>query len=270
MDDLLLDRGHIGVVHLAAEINQQTGLLRLFLRHGLHRVKIFDSQHIRDDAGVMRRRDLCAVLPVYLVAVVLRRVVRSGDLDARLAVEIAKGEGFLRHRPQRIRQIGLNPVCRKAQRRLLRELRAHASAVIGDCDALFRIAVFNDIVRKPLRRLPDDVNIHPVCPGADHAAQSAGPERQILIEAILDFLLIIPDRKKLLFGCIVKIRIIQPVIELFHDTCFHSLILPCFMVCIPSSPPSRRGLFLRLRRTVRRRRSQSPCRVSCIAVFCFP
>ena len=102
MDDLLLDRGHIGVVHLAAEINQQTGLLRLFLRHGLHRVKIFDSQHIRDDAGVMRRRDLCAVLPVYLVAVVLRRVVRSGDLDARLAVEIAQGEGFLRHRPQRV------------------------------------------------------------------------------------------------------------------------------------------------------------------------
>src|SRR5699024_1947071 len=45
------------------------------------------------DLGVGGRHDLAAVAEVDLVTVVLRRIVRSGDHDARVAAEVADGEG---------------------------------------------------------------------------------------------------------------------------------------------------------------------------------
>ena len=50
--------------------------------HGLHGGQILNGQNLLSYTLVMRRSELSAVLPVYLVAVVLRRVVACGYVNA--------------------------------------------------------------------------------------------------------------------------------------------------------------------------------------------
>jgi len=53
------------------------------------------ARRLRDTSGdplVDRRNDLGAVLPVHLVAVVNRRIVRGSDHDSRGGAEMADGE----------------------------------------------------------------------------------------------------------------------------------------------------------------------------------
>lgn len=77
--------------------------------HRLNGGKIGDRHNFLSHALVMRRCKLCAVLPVNLVAVVLRRVVAGGDVDAGDAAKLADGKGKLRRRAQRLEPVRLMP-----------------------------------------------------------------------------------------------------------------------------------------------------------------
>ena len=48
--------------------------------------------HLVDDTLVVRSQHLCTIVPVGLVAVVLTRVVRSGNVDTCLCAKLTDGE----------------------------------------------------------------------------------------------------------------------------------------------------------------------------------
>ena len=62
---------------------------------------------------IMGRGELCAILPVYLVAVVFRRIVACSDIDAGDAAQLTHCKGKLRRGTQGLKLVGLDPVGRQ-------------------------------------------------------------------------------------------------------------------------------------------------------------
>ena len=89
----------VGIVNIFPDHLIETFFLRLFFVYRVNLGIIGHSLYLSHDAGVVRRCDLRAVLPVNLVAVVLRRVVAGGDVDTGDAVKLADCEGKLRRGP---------------------------------------------------------------------------------------------------------------------------------------------------------------------------
>ena len=94
VDGVLID--HLGlylsdvfVVDLRSDNLIFSGLYSLLHGGGLHCGQILNRQNLLRNSLVMRRRKLSAVLPVYLVSVVLRRVVAGSDIDAGDAAQLA-------------------------------------------------------------------------------------------------------------------------------------------------------------------------------------
>ena len=65
---------------------------------GLHGMIILDGLYFGDDVLIDRSGYLCAVLPVYFVAVVLRRVVACSHYDTCGTSQRTKGKGQFRGR----------------------------------------------------------------------------------------------------------------------------------------------------------------------------
>ena len=110
MDHLALQRLDIRIIDVFSDHLIEPLLFCLFFLHGIHLCIVCHSLYLSHDAGVMRRCDLCAVLPVNLVAVVLRRVVAGGDVDAGDTMQCADCKGQLRCRTQRFKHISLDAV----------------------------------------------------------------------------------------------------------------------------------------------------------------
>lgn len=92
----------------------------------------------------MIRRKLCAVLPVSLVAVVDRRIVRSGDVDSRDAAQLHYRIGENRRGTQGGEDVSLNSVSGKHLGTAARESVAVQAAVTGDHHAAVRGALVED------------------------------------------------------------------------------------------------------------------------------
>ena len=75
--------------------------------------QILNSQNLLGYALVMRGRKLCAILPIYLVAVVFRRIMTGCDIDSRNASQLPHCVGQLRSRTQRLKLVGLDAVSRQ-------------------------------------------------------------------------------------------------------------------------------------------------------------
>ena len=223
LDGERLDVGDVVVVDLLlADDLQQARLTRSRLVH-LHRVLIAvfadQGEHL---VGVLRRH-LRAVLPVDLVAVVLRRVVAGGDDDARDGMQMAHRVGEHRHRAQLIEQVDVDALMRQHQRGRLGKLRAHAAGVVGDDHAAAGIlgVLAVDVVGEALGGPAHVVQVHAVGARAEHAAHARGAEGQLGIEAVLDFLLIALKGAQLLHRRLVIREVAQPGLVLFtisHDT----------------------------------------------------
>ena len=181
--------------------------------------------HLRDDFLILGRRHLRAVLPVAFIAVIFRRIVAGRDHDTRNTAQRAQRKGQFRRRAKSIEHISLNTVRRKAQSRLIRKLRRHPSGIIGDGNAFLLAALLLYVIGKALRGLTDRINIHAVSTRADHAAKSPRAKRQVLIEAVFNFFLVVSDRQKLLFGSIVKIGVLQPKLKLLFVTHCQTLLV---------------------------------------------
>ena len=154
-------------------------------------------QHIRlldgrvDNSG----RIIChlaAVRAVCLVAVVLRRVVRSRDHDASVAVVVARRKAQGRYRHELLVKAHVDVICREGAGGLAREVPALETAVVADGDGL-RAALRLDPVGNALRSLANDPDVHAVRTGAEHAAQAGRAELQSDGEAVLDGLIITGD-----------------------------------------------------------------------------
>ena len=68
-----------------------------------------------DDADIVRLNYLCAVVPICLIAVILRRVVRSCNYNACVAAQFSDGKRKLRCRAETCKKISLEAVSCKYQ-----------------------------------------------------------------------------------------------------------------------------------------------------------
>src|SRR5699024_7108667 len=122
-------------------------------------------------------------------AVVLGGVVGRGDHDARVAVVVPGGKAQGRHRHQGVVNADLDAVgSQHAGGRLGKDVALDA-AVVADGDGL-GAALGLDPVGQALGGLTDDVDIHAVGAGAQHAAQAGGAELHCNSKAVLDLCIV--------------------------------------------------------------------------------
>ena len=196
----------------------------------LHTVENVDRLDLcRDDVGMLRRQ-LCAVLPICLIAVVLLRIVRRGDVDARDAAEVANGERKLRRGANAVKNIDGDAVCREDRRSGLGKQRRIVAAVVCNDNAAAHCvrALEGDHLRHALRRLCNGVNIHLIEARAHRAAQTARAEFQIAEEAHLDLVMITCDRLQITAAVCVQLRLMQPALVILRVV--HIVLLCCIFV----------------------------------------
>ena len=178
-------RGEIPLHGILADIGDHAGsetfgkIKRADVRKGI------DAVDLRLNRCGGLRRDLAAVGAVDLVAVVFGGVVACRDDNAAARAKIAHRERERGRRHQAGINVHANAVCGKNTRRGLGKEPGVDAAVISDGDGgggKMRL----EIIGIALRGLADGENIHAVCAGADHAAQSAGTEFQLAVKAVLD------------------------------------------------------------------------------------
>ncbi|OPZ69363.1 MAG: hypothetical protein BWY81_00463 [Firmicutes bacterium ADurb.Bin467] len=180
-----LDGLDVPVVDVLADGDEKPGRARRLFVHRL-RVEVADVFELLGDPVRALGRELAAVLPVDLVAVVLGRVVAGGDHDAGEAIEPPDREREHRHRAQRVEQVRPNALRREHERRLLREFPGEAAGIVADRDAALRAAVFPDQRGERERRAADRIAVHAVRPEPEHAAHAGGAERELAVEAVLE------------------------------------------------------------------------------------
>ena len=193
------DVGHKRAVRLLTDDLDQSGSLRLVERHTLHAREDVDLLKLGGDGGGVLRRQLRAVGPVDLVAVILLGVVAGGDVDARLAAVVPHGERQLRRGAQRLEDAHMDAVCGADLGRSAGEVHRVVAAVHadGDAAALGLLALGADYLRKALRRPADDIDVHLVQTHLHRAAQTGGAELQRAVEPALDLLVVVRDGPQL-------------------------------------------------------------------------
>ena len=159
---------------------------------------------VYDGSGVIGH--LAAVRAVGLVAVVLGRVVGSGDHDTGVAVIVAGSKTQSRHGHQGIVDAHLDAVgCQNACGGLGKNIALQA-AVVADGHGL-GTTLGQHPVCQTLRCLTDNVDVHAVGTSTQHAAQTGGTKLQRHSKAILDLIVIAFDLSQLrLQVCIFQIR----------------------------------------------------------------
>ena len=220
-----LHLGDVFVVDVGADYLIQAGGRSAGLVRGLNRGQVLDGQNFLGHALVVGRSELGSVLPVYLVAVVLRRIVAGGDIDTRDTAQLAHCEGQLRGGAKGFKLVSLDAVGSQGHCGLHGKFRRHAAGVVGDGHALIRAALLDNVVGQPLGRPSHHIDVHAVDARADHAAQAGGSELQVHIETLFDFIFIARNGAKLFFCRFVEIGVVQPLFIDFH-VILHSIILP--------------------------------------------
>ena len=189
------DVGHEALVAVRAEHRDETLLHRLVKVHGRNARENVDCLEFSCDGGGVLGRQLCAVRPVYLVAVVLLGVVRGGDVDARGAAIFAHGKRKLGRGAQRLKEPDGDAVARHDAGCLARKFRRVVAAVHADGDALLHggLALCPDHVGKALRRPADHVAVHVVKPHIHRAAQTRGAEFERAVKTVFDLFFVVCD-----------------------------------------------------------------------------
>ena len=223
IDGQLLHGGDVGVVHILADVIEQSRVEGRLLVHG-HGLGVGGLRDAVGDALDGLGRHLTAVGPVGLVAVVLLRVVAGGDHDARDALQVADREGQHRHRAQGFKQEHLHARSAEHQRGLLGEHVGHVAAVIGDGNALvLAVGGGEDVLGQRAGHAAHVVDIQAIGAGAQHAAHAGGAEFQFAVKAILDLCGIVLNGLQIGDGLRIVGEVGEPLLVNLH--CFHGRIL---------------------------------------------
>ena len=196
-DALSIDRVHKCVQNLVRNIPDRPRGEGRAKPGNLCARKIIHAIQQLDHALCRLRRHLAAVGAIDLIAVIFRRIVAGRHADAKPAVQMAHRKAQRRHRLQPGIEIGRDAVRGKHRRRLAREDIALDAAVVADGNRLRQISLVQ-IRRDRLCGTADDIEIHPVRPGAEDAAQAGRAELQIAVKRVGDLLLVALHRGKLL------------------------------------------------------------------------
>ena len=231
------DVGHEHLVRLLTQKGDKTGLHRVVKGHALHAGEDVDLLQTGGDGGGVLGRQLRAVGPVDLVAVVFLGVMAGGDVDARLAAVVPHGEAQLRRGAQGLENTHADAIGGADLRRGTGEGHAVHAAVHADGHTFLfgLIALGGDNVGKALGGPADDVYVHLVQTHLHGAPQSGGTEFQRAVEPALDLLLVPGDG--LQFGLFVGVQrvagqptlvfplIVQHIQKLLSGVFFRFLVL---------------------------------------------
>ena len=218
------DVGHEPFVRLGAHDLDEALGLGIVKLHPADAGENVDLLQLTGNGGSVLGRQLGAVGPVDLIAVILLGIVAGGDIDARLTVVFPHGEAQLRRRPQRLEDTHMDAVggadlC-GGSGKLHRVVAAvHAQ---GHAPALGLLALSADDVGKALSGPADDVDVHLVQAHLHGATQTGGTEFQRPIEPLPDLLLIVPDALQLGVLLLAQGRGRQPLfifLHIRHDGC---------------------------------------------------
>ena len=151
----------------------------------------------------------------------------GGDAHARAAPEIPDGPRERRGRFQARIQAGGDAVGGQHASRLPREQLALVAAVVRNRN-LFRQIGGVEVIGQSLRGLAHGVEVHPVGSRSDHAAQAAGSEGQIAVEAVVDGVGVALNGAKLSGQILRQAGLCQPApVKSFYG--IHSAHTPVFL-----------------------------------------
>ena len=215
-----------GLVGLLAEELDHVGGERLVEGHALDILEDVELAHQLCYLGCVLRGQLRAVGPVDLVAVVLLGVVARSDVDAGSSAVVFHGEGELGSRAQRIEDAGVDAVGGHNARSLAGKDLAVDAAVIADHDALAAglLPLGLDDLGERLRRVTDDMDVHPAQTQRHLTAQTGGAEFQRREKSAFDLLLVVLNRLELLPLGGAQRGAVQPVLVLVLIAHLHSLL----------------------------------------------
>ena len=209
-----------GFIHFFADQVEQFLFYCFCLIHALDLAEISNSVYFCNDAFISGRYYLCAISPVYFVAVVFGGIVGCCQHNARCAAQFSDCEGQHGNGTQGRINEGRNTVCSKDQTCNLCKFRGHETGIVSNGYALVLCAFFQDIVCQALRSFPYCVLVQSVGAVADDAAQAACAEFQFLEEAFLD-LVFIGDASQLCLCFLIDEGVFQPLLVsyaiFFHD-----------------------------------------------------
>ena len=205
--DLGLDLGNILVVDFSADNLVLACSRGRSLVRGLYRGQVLYGQYLLCHALVMRRRKLGAVLPVYLVSVVLRRVMAGRDVNTGYASQFPHRKGQFRSWTQGLELVCLDSVGRQCHGCLHGKFRRHMAGVVCNGHALICSALLDDVVCKALGGTSHHINIHPVNASANDTAQSCCSELQVHIKTLFNLVFVTFNGAKLCFCVLIKIGV---------------------------------------------------------------
>ena len=130
-----LHLGNVLVVNLSSDGYIQAAGLSLLPAHSPDSREICDCHNLLRHSLIVGRSKLGAVLPVYLVAVVLRRIVAGRNINSGDTAQLPHCKGQLRRRTQRFKAVRLDSVGRQSAGRLIGKLRGHTAGIVGNGNA---------------------------------------------------------------------------------------------------------------------------------------
>ena len=134
----------------------------------------------------MRSKHLSTVIPVSLVAIVLTRVVRGGDVHTCLCTQLTDSEGDLRRGTEALEEISLDAVGGEDGCHGLCEHTSVVAAVVtyDDSEILTAWEGLEDVVGEALCGHAYDVLVHTVGTGSHDTTESTCTKLEVLIEGV--------------------------------------------------------------------------------------
>ena len=225
MQTLLLDLSHISVDNIVADEADHSVSNSLVEVNRLHAVEDVDSVDLCENSLSSLKCELAAVVSVYLVSVVLGRVVACCYHYAGAAVQCSYCPGQHGGRHEFLVDVYLDTVGSENLCCALGEVVGLDTAVAGDSHGLL-LAACENILSKTLSSLLYGVYVHSVGACADNAAESAGAELEVAVEAVVFAVLVVLNALKFLLEVGVSDCLSEPqVIELLNICHYMFLLL---------------------------------------------
>ena len=161
-----------------------------------------------------------ALQPIDFVAVVFLRVVRGGDHDAGVALQVANREGEFWRRAQRVEQIDLYFVGCQNVGCDLGEFGAEVARIVGDGHLDVLLEAFDQVVGQSLRGEADRVFVHAVGAHAQDAAQTASAEFKGFVKSVRQRRRIFRLHSQNLFFRVLVVIAVQPGVDVLLGDIF--------------------------------------------------
>ncbi len=111
MANLCLKLCNIAVINRSSNRLVKSHTLRLCLLHRLHCIIISNSFNLSHNPSIMWRRNLCAILPIYLIAIVFWWIMARCNINSSDTTKLSHRIRKLWRRAKRFKYICLNTVC---------------------------------------------------------------------------------------------------------------------------------------------------------------